>query len=71
MIIGHCMDTFYFSSTKQINESDIEHFFKKMTALITRDNIEFSDIDKILQKNLLEHINGTIDDIMRTVCGRF
>lgn len=71
MIIDHYIDTFYFSLTKQINESDIEHFFKKMTALITRDNIEFSDIDKVLQKNVLERINGTIDDIMRMVRRRF
>ncbi|VVC31619.1 Epithelial sodium channel [Cinara cedri] len=53
--------------TKQVNESDIEHFFKKITALITRDNIEFSNIDKVVQESVMKHINGSIDDIMRMV----
>lgn len=40
-----------------------------MSALITRDSVEFSDADKVVQKNVMNHINGnTIDDIMRMVC---
>lgn len=57
----------YFSATEQIRESDIESFFKKIPTLITRDNIEFSDVDKVVQENVMKYINGSIDDIMFTV----
>lgn len=43
-------------------------FFKKITALITRENVEFSEVDKVVQENAMNYINGTIDDIMRIVC---
>lgn len=57
----------YFSATEKIRESDIESFFKKIPTLITRDNIEFSDVDKVVQENVMKYINGSIDDIMFTV----
>lgn len=60
--------TLCFGIIKGVNQSDIEMFFKKITALITRDNVEFSEVDKVVQENVMKYINGTIDDIMRMIC---
>lgn len=62
------LSTLCFRVIKEVNQSDIEDFFKKITALITRDNIEFSNVDMVVQESVMKYINGTVDDIMRMVC---
>ncbi|XP_050535606.1 pickpocket protein 28-like isoform X2 [Daktulosphaira vitifoliae] len=58
------------SKLYKIDPVNTENYFKKIIALITRDDIEFLEIDRLVEQSVLSQINktdATIEDIMYMV----